>query len=73
VLDKDKTEVRFNSEWLSKITFEEWFRLCSSFTLARILERDEFEKRLKENIPIFFTNCFILLCRRTIPMQLMLM
>jgi tyrosyl-tRNA synthetase len=58
VLDKDKTEVRFNSEWLSKITFEEWFRLCSSFTLARILERDDFEKRLKENIPIFFHELF---------------
>ena len=58
VLDKNKTEVRFNSEWLSKITFEDWFRLCANFTLARILERDEFQQRFKENIPIFFHELF---------------
>jgi len=58
VLDKDKTEVRFNSEWLSKITFEDWFRLCANFTLARILERDDFQQRFKENIPIFFHELF---------------
>jgi len=58
VLDKNKTEVRFNSEWLSKITFEDWFRLCANFTLARILERDDFQQRFKENIPIFFHELF---------------
>jgi len=58
VLDKDKTEVRYNSEWLSKITFEDWFRLCSNFTLARILERDDFQNRFNANIPIFFHELF---------------
>lgn len=58
VLDKDKTEVRFNSEWLSKITFEDWFRLCANFTLARILERDDFQKRFTQDIPIFFHELF---------------
>ncbi|BAL81470.1 tyrosyl-tRNA synthetase [Caldisericum exile AZM16c01] len=58
VLDKDKTEVRFNSEWLSKITFEDWFRLCANFTLARILERDDFQKRFSQDIPIFFHELF---------------
>ena len=54
ILDRDKTEVRYNSEWLSKITFEEWFRICSNFTIARILERDDFLNRFKNNIPIYF-------------------
>ncbi|MGB9770015.1 MAG: tyrosine--tRNA ligase [Caldisericum sp.] len=58
VLDKEKTEVRFNSEWLSKITFEDWFRLCANFTLARILERDDFQKRFSQDIPIFFHELF---------------
>lgn len=58
ILDKRKTTVRFNSEWLSKITFEEWFRLCSNFTLARILERDDFLNRFNNDIPIFFHELF---------------
>ncbi len=58
ILDKSKTTVRFNSEWLSKITFEEWFRLCSNFTLARILERDDFLNRFNNDIPIFFHELF---------------
>ncbi|MEF3245473.1 MAG: tyrosine--tRNA ligase [Caldisericaceae bacterium] len=58
VLDKNRTEVRYNSEWLSKITFEEWFRLSANFTLARILERDDFQNRFNNNIPIFFHELF---------------
>jgi len=58
ILDRDKTEVRYNSEWLSKITFEEWFRICSNFTIARILERDDFLNRFKNNIPIYFHEFF---------------
>lgn len=58
ILDKSKTTVRFNSEWLSKITFEEWFRLCSNFTLARILERDDFLNRFNNDMPIFFHELF---------------
>lgn len=58
ILDKDKTEVRYNSEWLKKITFEEWFRICSNFTIARILERDDFLNRFKSDIPIYFHEFF---------------
>ncbi|NLK27846.1 MAG: tyrosine--tRNA ligase [Clostridiales bacterium] len=52
VLDKEKTEVRFNSEWLSKLNFEEVIRLASTITVARILERDDFQKRYQHQIPI---------------------
>ena len=52
VLDKDKTEVRFNSEWLSKLNFEDVIRLASSTTVARILERDDFQKRYNNQVPI---------------------
>ena len=41
ILDKDKTEIHFNSEWLSKIDLEQWIKIASKFTVARILERDE--------------------------------
>ena len=49
VLDKDKTEVRFNSEWLSKLDFMDVIHLSSKCTVARILERDDFQKRFKEH------------------------
>lgn len=52
ILDPAKTEVRFNSQWLGALKFEDVVRLCSKYTVARILERDDFTKRLKENIPI---------------------
>jgi len=52
ILDVNKTEIRFNSEWLDKMTFEDILRLCSKYTVARILERDDFSKRLKDGTPI---------------------
>ena len=52
ILDPNKTEVRFNSEWLAPLKFEDVVRLCSKYTVARILERDYFAKRYKEGIPI---------------------
>lgn len=52
VLDVDKTEVRFNSEWLGKITFDKVIELASTITVARMLERDDFQNRYKNNIPI---------------------
>ncbi len=52
ILDPEKTEVRFNSEWLQPLKFEDIVRLCSRYTVARILERDEFAKRYKEGTPI---------------------
>jgi tyrosyl-tRNA synthetase len=52
ILDPAKTEVRFNSEWLQPMRYEELVRLCSRFTVARILERAEFSKRFKDGVPI---------------------
>jgi tyrosyl-tRNA synthetase len=52
ILDPEKTEVRFNSEWLQPLRYEELVRLCSRYTVARILERDEFSKRFKDGVPI---------------------
>ncbi len=58
MLDKDKTEIHFNSEWLSKIDLEEWIKISSRFTVARILERDDFLNRYKAGVPIFFHEFF---------------
>lgn len=52
VLDPKKTEVRFNSEWLSKLNFEDVLRLAATTTVARILERDDFQRRYTSNTPI---------------------
>jgi tyrosyl-tRNA synthetase len=52
ILDPHKTEIRFNSEWLQPLPFESVIALCSKYTLARLLERDDFTKRFKEGIPI---------------------
>jgi len=51
-LDPDKTEIRFNSEWFKKMDFAGVLELTSQYTLARILERDDFEKRYKAGNPI---------------------
>jgi len=52
ILDPVKTEIRFNSEWLQPLSFENLIRLCSKYTLARIMERNDFKKRYEEGIPI---------------------
>ena len=52
VLDREKTIVRFNSEWLSKINFEEVVRLTATTTVARMLERDDFRTRYNKGVPI---------------------
>ena len=52
ILDPEKTELRFNSEWLDKMRFEDMIRLCSCYTVARILERDDFAKRYTGGVPI---------------------
>ncbi|MEG0770908.1 MAG: tyrosine--tRNA ligase [Clostridia bacterium] len=52
VLDKEKTTVRFNSEWLSKLNFEDVIRLAATTTVARMLERDDFQNRYKNRVPI---------------------
>ena len=52
ILDPEKTEVRFNSEWLSQLGSDGMVRLAAKYTVARMLERDDFEKRYKNNQPI---------------------
>jgi tyrosyl-tRNA synthetase len=52
VLDPDKTEIRFNSEWFKKLDFAGVLELTSHYTIARLLERDDFEKRYKAGNPI---------------------
>ncbi|TVP85986.1 MAG: tyrosine--tRNA ligase [Alkalicoccus sp.] len=52
VLDEEKTTLRFNSEWLSELTFEEVLKLAASTSVARLLERDDFQKRYRERTPI---------------------
>src|SRR5712692_4362994 len=52
ILDREKTEVRYNSEWLGKMSAENVVRLCSHYRLARMLERDDFRSRLDKNQPI---------------------
>lgn len=52
ILDPDRTEVRFNSEWLSALRAEEVVRIAAQMTVARMLERDDFRKRYEEQRPI---------------------
>jgi tyrosyl-tRNA synthetase len=52
VLDRDRTEVRYNGEWLSKLTYAEVVRLARTITVARMLERDDFAKRMQAQEPI---------------------
>lgn len=52
ILDKDKTEIRFNSEWCGKMSFEDVIRLSSHVTVAQMLARDDFSKRYAANQPI---------------------
>ncbi len=52
ILDKKKTEVRFNSEWLGQMRPEDFLKLTAQYTVARILERDDFSKRYKAGQPI---------------------
>src|SRR5713226_4336739 len=52
ILDEKKTVIDFNSRWLGKLTGRDWITLCSKYTVARMLERDDFSKRMKEQRPI---------------------
>ncbi|MGE5569512.1 MAG: tyrosine--tRNA ligase [Rhodospirillales bacterium] len=52
VLDREKTVVQYNSQWLDALRFEDLIRLCAKYTVARLLERDDFSKRFREGIPI---------------------
>jgi tyrosyl-tRNA synthetase len=52
ILDPERTEIRFNSEWMGGLRGEDWIRLASKFTLAQMLERNDFSKRLGAGEPI---------------------
>jgi tyrosyl-tRNA synthetase len=52
ILDRDKTEVRYNSEWLDTLTSYDIVRLCAKYRVARMLEREDFRKRLADQQPI---------------------
>jgi tyrosyl-tRNA synthetase len=52
ILDRSKTEIRYNSEWLDKLSSYDIVRLCAKYRVARMLEREDFRKRLSEQQPI---------------------
>jgi len=52
ILDRQKTKIVYNSEWLSKMSFEDVIKLASKYTIARMIERDDFTKRFKSGEPI---------------------
>ena len=52
ILDKDKTVVMFNSEWMNKFTSTDMVNLAAQYTVARMIERDDFQKRLANNLPV---------------------
>ncbi|HRU93366.1 MAG TPA: tyrosine--tRNA ligase [Candidatus Marinimicrobia bacterium] len=58
ILDKSKTEIHYNGEWFAKMKFDEIMNLAAKFTVARILERDDFTKRYKEGNPISLHEFF---------------
>ncbi|MDP2345209.1 MAG: tyrosine--tRNA ligase [Deltaproteobacteria bacterium] len=58
ILDEGKTEIRFNSEWLGKLSFDDVIRLAAKYSVARMIERDDFKKRLDEQRPISLHELF---------------
>ncbi len=52
ILNPDKTRIAYNSEWLSKMTFEDVLKLAGKYTVARIMERDDFKNRFENNLPL---------------------
>ncbi len=58
ILDRDKTEIRYNGDWFSRMSFAEIMNLASTFTVARMLERDDFAKRYAAQQPISIHEFF---------------
>jgi tyrosyl-tRNA synthetase len=52
ILDPEKTRIEFNAQWLGRLSSADMVRLCSRYTLARLLERDDFSNRYKSGVPI---------------------
>ncbi len=63
VLDFDKTEIVYNSSWFHQLTPADFIRLTAQYTVARLLERDDFTKRFKANIPISMHELLYPLCQ----------
>src|SRR5216684_3269706 len=53
ILDPDRTEVRFNSEWMNELGVRQLIQIAAQISVARLLERDDFEKRLADEEPLF--------------------
>ncbi len=58
ILDREKTIIRYNSEWLSKLTFEDVIHISSNFTVQQFLTRDNFAKRFNNNDPVYLHEFF---------------
>jgi len=58
ILDRDKTIIKHNAEWLSKLTFEDVIRISSNFTVQQFLTRDNFSKRYNNNDPVYLHEFF---------------
>lgn len=58
ILDSSKTRIEFNSEWLSKLNFKDVLELASKYTVARMLERDDFKNRYENNLPLSMHEMF---------------
>ena len=58
ILDRDKTRVRFNAEWLSELSFIQLIELASNFTVQQFLQRDNFKLRMERNDPIYLHETF---------------
>lgn len=58
ILDQDRTELVFNSEWLAKLNFADVIKLASTLTVARMMEREDFSRRYNENTPISIHEFF---------------
>lgn len=58
ILDPEKTRITFNSEWLSKLNLKDVLELASKYTVARMLERDDFKNRYENNLPLSMHEMF---------------
>ena len=63
ILDPDKTEIVYNSHWLLKLTSIDFIKLTAQYTVARMIERDDFTKRFKSNTPISLHEFMYPLCQ----------
>lgn len=63
ILDREKTVIDFNSRWFSKMSVEDFLRLCAKFTLSQMLEREEFHKRFHEEKPVHMHELMYSICQ----------